>query len=252
VRPLGWLLVAAACGGRTELGTLVSNGDNDAAAGDGGLSNPCEVDGIRLCGPGCPPLGDPTCCTATFDRDTRAPTKAGVCWTDLSDKGQRPCIACKDGEVCAYRASDRLVCVPLNICRALDQLGARQACRYADKSAYDGRPLASRSDCPLVDENGASLKGQHFACGGGCGDCASGVPCTGRSADRPFGFCPLVDNAGTSPDHATQCSTAASCQVNAQCVRFSVDLNDQSEANVYGVCGTRCKAISIGESVTCH
>lgn len=235
------LILGVACGGRTEL--FVENDSTDAAV-DSGVptqdASPiqtCQIDGVRICGPGCPPLGTPDCCTAVHDRDSGAPLQAGVCWTDLADFGQRTCAGCKDGEVCVQRANDRLVCVPFDLCRALDGMGMRQACRYADKSAYDGRPLANPpTSCPIK-------AAEYRLCGGACGNCGGGpVPwCTGRSADRAFGTCINSDmQYATSPDGSRRCATIADCRPNSTtnpiCVVDHVNAADQSTADRYGYC----------------
>jgi len=245
------------CGGRTAL-VFVDNGGAGGApssssastGGDGGSGGvvqhpPCvSADGIRLCGGSdeCPWLSAPECpgygCTSTIELYSSAESKAGVCWADLIDNGSNPCIACKDGEACVYRAPDRLICVSLEVCEALWDMGETNVCRYADKRAYDHQPLpAPTGPCPT--------SWYLTLCGGECGDCDGMIAtCTGRSAGRPFGLCiPKTSNG----QHAT-CELNADGQIiqwcqstpfAAVCAVFDVPDADVAEARHYGVCMER-------------
>jgi len=234
------------CGGRTELfadnsASVGSSTDASIDAVHDGTYNRCVVDGVRLCGPGCPPVGTPDCCTAVHDRSSGAALDAGICWLDLPDKGQRECAACQDGEVCVHRSKDSLVCVPRDLCDALTNLGAQDACRFADKTPFDGRPLARPpTDCPY-------LVGYHWLCGGGCGDCPKGI-CTGRSADRAWGICMYPTGLGRqTPDNVQVCSSRASCtQSNSACIVYMLpSAADQSVANQYGFCADFKRCLSV-------
>lgn len=261
-------LVLLACGGRSGLdaegGTLDASAPAFDAAPrpDAGPFDPCLVDGVRMCGPGCPPLGTPPCCTPAYDRASGAATGAGACWLDLGDRGQRDCAGCEDGETCAYRAPGRLVCVPEGVCRALSAMGATGACRYADKSGYDGRPLADPpTSCP-AGRDGKPLADQYVLCGGACGGCArppqyAHVPCSGRSADRPYGICPSkFPPSVTSVDRIQRCSSDADCPGTASffCAVFRVGPADQTEARAYGACMAtyRCTEAAIAGQVDCY
>lgn len=186
------------CGARTDwVGRgEAEDGLDGGVHADGAGSPPCTVDGVRWCGAGCPSLTTSECpggCTRVLDAETLRPMEVGLCWSDMlsGGRGTEPCVACADGDTCAQRDARRLVCVREGVCAKLALLGAGGACRYADKTPYDGRPLASpAATCPT------SLPGA--ACGGACGPCPTGLPynsssrCTGRSATRPFGVCPFL------------------------------------------------------------
>lgn len=236
-----WL---SACGGRT---TLYGDATADAAtrdaaslidAGFDGMvleSGPCATpEGVRICGGDrhCPWLVPPGCrgqgCTPTG-----AGEDTGVCWTDLPDKGDRLCAACEDGEVCAFRGTSELICVPQDVCSTLWIAGDTTGCRYADKSDYTDAPLPSPSgSCP------GNLGGKFALCGGDCGGCPS-TPCVGRSPGRPFGICAWPDLLGPQGSIST-CSVppgAASCyDHSASCAVFSVAAHDAPEARQYGLC----------------
>ena len=264
------LLLVAACGSRTGLqvggdagfghdGTAGDAPSPDATPPDAGPFDPCLVDRIRMCGPGCPPLGSPPCCTAAYDRSSGTPANAGACWLDLPDPGQRDCAGYEDGEACVYRAPNRLICVPEGVCRALFAMGATRTCRYADKSAYDGRSLAPPpTSCP-VGTDGKTLANKGSLCGGACGKCAGGnqQPCTGRSADRAFGICPIryTIEPVASVDKIQRCSSNADCPgtSSAFCAVFRVGVDDQTEARSYGGCMVPvwCTNAAIAGQVTC-
>lgn len=235
------------CGGRTELFVDDSSRvDGKDAAADADLTgdgshNRCVVDGVRLCGPGCPPVGTPDCCTAVHDRSSGSALNAGLCWLDLPDVGQRECAACQDGEVCVHRSKDSLVCVPRALCDALTDLGAQQACRYADKTPFDGRPLAKPPTiCPY-------LVAYHWLCGGGCGDCLKGI-CTGRSADRAWGICMYPTSVDLhTPDNVEVCSSRSNCtQSSSACVVYTLSsAADQTVADQYGFCTDFKRCLSV-------
>lgn len=213
-------LFVAACGGRTDL-------PDDLGSTDPLGERSCEASGVRLCGGACPALGPPECpgygCTPALDRDTLAPTSYGVCWYDLRGHTTRPCAACEDGEMCAYRGKDDLVCVPAAVCAALWALGDRTTCRYADKTPYTGEPIPEPEGCPGT-----------LACGGSC---PCGVSCIGRSPTHPFGICApgysdFVPTCDLLPDH----TYAHSCHDDYACAVFDVPAADRVTAMHYGVC----------------
>jgi len=148
-----------------------------------------------------------------------------------------------------------LVCVPLDICRALALLGSSRACRYADKSAYDGSPIASGvATCPS-DAQGHSLRNAHILCGGDCGDCPPDRPCIGRSATRPIGICGSLDiiGGGSSVDRIKRCATAADCaSFPAPCAIFHVAPEDQPAADQYGSCNYYCQTEATAVGLFCR
>ncbi len=180
--------VIVACGARTGLGGGDGNG------GVAWLPHPlCEsASGVRLCGgsPPCPEIPAPECrgyaCEHGADVVTSAPASGGACLSDTPGDASSLCHACPDGDACLLRPTGDLVCVPADVCHALWDIGVRDVCRYADKSAYDDRPLAEGGKCPwsLGDPMRWAL------CGGGCGACQEPTwSCTGRSATRGWGIC---------------------------------------------------------------
>lgn len=258
---------ALACGGRTPLlggfpdAAASTDGATDAPCEEGGPSGgPCAtLDGVRICGGvhNCPWLSPPICaghgCTPAGDTDA----DAGVCWSDLTDKGSRLCDACNDGEVCIFRDATTLVCAPPDLCQLVWNDGDTTSCRYADKSAYTNEPLPEPSGaCP--DNLGAPSP--RVLCGGACGDCGDpNVPCVGRSPGRPFGICPSL-TYGPQPGVAT-CSIAPSnirhCpNATDECAVFQVDSANQTLADEHGLClwGPYCeraKAVYPG-GLICH
>jgi hypothetical protein len=168
-----------------------------------------------------------------MDRATMAPLDAGVCWADLRDKAADLCFACLDGELCAQRSADQLVCISREACDALWELGATTACRYADKGAYTREPIPDFDGCPTG--------GQGKVCGGTCGPCedyGSGqARCVGRSPRHPYGVCALdyldgfpgcwLDDSG---------KLGQPCGPNDHCAIFDVAAEDQPVADRYGTC----------------
>ncbi len=219
------------------------------ASASGGFAShaPCmSADGVRVCGgdEDCPELAPPECpgfgCTSALDRDDFEPSVAGVCWADVDGAAGLQCHACRDGEACVQRYPDQLVCVSVTVCEALWDLGARDVCRWADKSRYDHQPLppAPSTPCP---------EGEHgFMCGGSCGDCQDDERCTGRSPSHPYGICAFHAKAGPNPevqvprcimneqgDVIESCSQPSSSPL---CAVFETAPEDASAAHRYGVC----------------
>lgn len=194
---------ALACGARSDIdGNDLGGQSSDAGAGDSAQfadhSLCVSASGTRLCGgdPPCPEIPAHVCpgygCQHSADIDSGAAARGGICLSDLPDQGRFPCFACNDGEACLTRPNGDLVCVPIDVCHALWDIGVRDVCRYADKTVYDDRPLDS-SDPPCPDKTVGS-----FLCGGKCGGCGLSFPnarCSGRSATRRFGFCKGEENA---------------------------------------------------------
>ena len=249
LRTVTLAVLLAACGGRTELGGVGADGGLDATGDvnrETGPSGPCEVDGVRVCGGGCPALNPPECpgtgCTAN-DRSSLTPLDDGVCWADLSGgEGVDPCDACNDGDVCAQRGED-LVCVPFDVCDKLYSLGAVTACRYADKSPFDDQPLANpQGPCPT------SRAG--VLCDGACGSCPDWTSnrCVGRSAGRAFGVCAravaqqvwtcAVDPGGSwsRPCPLTYIYDGPNGKDNLVCQVFDVDASSVQAEDAYGLC----------------
>lgn len=181
-------------------------------------------------------------CTRPYDRVLGTEAEAGVCFSDLPDNASRACWGCEDGEVCIEREQGELYCVPESVCAALWQLGVRGACRYADLSAYDGRPLERLAACPDTDP-------ALYLCGGPCPeDCDFGfqepLPCSGRSPDHPQGFCarhvePLCSLSESG--YTYPCSYS-----DWYCGVYRVSAEDAPVARQYGRCLTpeRCLALS--------
>jgi len=236
---LAWLALLLGCSARTSLSNEVgeSVGDPSASAGAGGAS--CEPDGVRLCGAPCPdPAAIPDCpgdgCTPVAQRDSLVATDMGLCWPDLNDWVNAPCIACREGEVCVHRADGGLWCVPRGVCDALYAFGEVDVCRYVDKTPYTGAPLAGAPGCL----DGVAL------CGGGCGPCVPGDHCAGRSASQAFGIC--VNSLISDP---TQCSPTLpnlrdACHPDLElCAAFITEPEDQALANEYGICVDRDRCL---------
>ena len=117
---------------------------------------------------------------------------------------------------------DILECVPVDVCVALWNLGARDVCRYADKSRFDDRPLPHATGCPKP-------AGQYHACGGECAPCEIADRCVGVSPDHPFGLC--NGDAMSGYDSAFSCGHGC-----AVCAVFDVPAFDFKLAFQYGVC----------------
>lgn len=240
-----WLALIG-CAGRTETGSGGGSAGLGAAGGTGGLAgvggatgDPCRTpEGVRLCGgsaAACGWVGPGECpgggCARAFDRMLGGESVAGVCFSDLADNGIRSCWGCNDGEVCLERAQGELVCVPESVCAGLWALGAKGVCRYADLSAYDGRPLKVLVECP-------SLKPGSLLCGGPCESCsgAGPPPCTGRSPDHPQGFCTSSEKwcALEASGYLQECPKNSGTEFH--CGVFRVSAVDQPVALHYGRC----------------
>lgn len=139
--------------------------------------------------------------------DRATPSSGGACLADLPDEAQSPCVACLDGEACLTKNNGDLVCVSIDVCHALWDIGVRDVCRYADKSLYDDKPLApAPSTCPVVG----------LVCNQKCGCARADERCTGRSATRGWGICtpgvpgPVkgcrLHQSGTSLSYSTWCA----------------------------------------------
>jgi hypothetical protein len=219
------MVLVAACGSRTNpIATSEQDAMQDARrslSGDSGAIRTarCSDTHVRICRgslelPECPGLG----CTAVLDVTSGAPEPAGVCWADAKGgDGNDLCFGCEDGEVCAQRERNKLVCVCESVCFALAAAGAATGCRYADKRAFDARPLAQPlASCP-VDKAGP-LKAA--LCGGACGDCPTYTSqrCSGRSADRPFGVCPFPKFLGSGASEMDICSVGTDGRWTRRCL----------------------------------
>jgi hypothetical protein len=239
----GAFALAVMCCSSVELREPVSTeGDASGASSSTGpaLQDCAAADGTRVCGgseDACPWIEAPECpgygCTPVLDRTTLEPTQAGVCWADLRDNATDLCFACVDGELCAQRSTDQLVCVSSEVCDAVWDLGATSACRYSDKSTYNREPIPEANSCPPG--------GHGKICGGTCGPCedykAGDARCVGRSPRHPFGLCTLdyldgfpgcwLDDTGT---------LGQACGPNDLCAIFDVTPDDQPIANKYGTC----------------
>jgi hypothetical protein len=226
-------LLVASCGGRTGRSDAY---DSPSSTVGGDDPTACLIDGVRFCGFGaaaspCGSLDTSACpggCTPAIGR-SGLPSSVGVCWSDLPDKGTRPCTQCRDGEVCVYRATDELICVDERICRALWAHGAEDVCRYADKSAYDRAPVPSApAACP------AGLERQTILCGP-CGTCGSPA-CIGRSPRHPIGVCPNSSNDCSVSDLSAPGKHVFGCAGDELCGVFRDAAGDTEEARRYGLC----------------
>ncbi|MEZ4220759.1 MAG: hypothetical protein R3B13_07490 [Polyangiaceae bacterium] len=236
----------ASCGGRSTSDNAAGNAGTGGTGGSAGIGGSAGVGatggtscktsaGVRLCG------GDANCawvagdecpgggCARPFDHDLGGDSVAGICYSDLGDKGSRACLECEDGEVCLERYENDLVCVPEEVCAKLWKLGARGVCRYSDLSAYDGRPLPRLSTCPHADPKTWTL-----LCGGACPTCKSDfpTPCSGRSPDHPQGFCSYDWKwcALSESGYDQPCDKELNCGV------FHVGSKDANVAKQYGRC----------------
>jgi hypothetical protein len=157
-------------------------------------------------------------------------------------KAVEQCVACADGEVCVQRTPEQLVCVSPGVCEALWDLGARDVCRYADKSGYDHTPLPTpEGPCPGGDASRSMI------CGGACGDCGQDfLRCTGRSPLHPFGVCARSNAlSGFDPAEVKSCSlddqghATQGCKplkFDAYCLVYDVPEADRTAARRWGVC----------------
>ncbi len=222
------VLVVPACSGSV----ITQQGGTGGAAGVGGgagETGSCVTpSGIRLCGAGCGWLDAPDCpglgCAKGEDINTGKAVDAGVCLPDIGGDITGQCWDCPDGDACFDQHGVGLVCVPEEVCRELWLLGVKNVCRYADKSAYDARPLAAPgSKCPDA----------YHMCGGPCPCAGPPLTCTGRSADRRFGLCTDTDSPYVRCEVQTGqwngCATGYTCGV------FK-NAGDQPAALAYGVC----------------
>jgi len=176
------------------------------------------------------------------------PLDAGVCWPDIPNWADEPCIACDASDACVHRAPDELFCVPRSVCDALGDLGATTACTYTDKTAYTGEPTPELPGCPAIDD----------VCGGDCGACAPQEVCTGLSPTHPFGMC-----VGKGTYRGTQCTFDAEfyplpvpCPDSELCAVWQDgDPADQATANRFGVCliDHNCieRANALGGAIRC-
>lgn len=238
-RAVAVVLVALlhACSGRT----IVERASGGAAGAAGAPGASCATpDGVRLCGANvCSWLGPDLCpglgCAKLADRDTEAPVDAGVCLSDLPDGAVRArCGLCQDGEVCVDQAGIGLVCVPESVCASLWRLGARNVCRYADMSAYSGRPLAEPgSACPAPPSPSTAW---YHLCGGECACARSNREvCTGRSAERRFGIC--VEQEGPARPCGATPGVGNDCwSVYPICGVFAVPDADRAASLAHGNC----------------
>lgn len=175
----------------------------------------------------------------------------GVCDDALSailgvvdDGGSYLTALCADG----YARYDWLysglgpLCVPYSIAKIeFRYVADPDRVRYADFGAFDGKPLPSPGNCPVVE--GITL------CGGTCTPCPAGTICTSRSPRHPYGFCtePLdisldacrLDGSGPGP---------GVCNPKKACFTFAVEPAAQPLADRHGVCLPldECHALAAG------
>ncbi len=241
--------LAMGCGARDSL--LVGNGGGHHSTGEAGSGSgasapvSCAPGGIRLCGGdfGCPELGFEDCpgvgCTPVSHRDTGELLEIGVCWADIENWVNETCVVCAEDEVCVHHTEGELFCIPIEVCETLHAMGAGDACRFTDRSAFEGEPIAPSSTC-------ASLL---YACGGTCNACTS-KSCVGLSSSSPHGIC-LSDIA------LSRCQRDApndDCTGTWQCLVFDVPDADQPFADEHGLCVADyiCEDAEAAGVATCH
>jgi hypothetical protein len=226
------LLVFCACS-RTDIDGFDSVGGSEVLD--------CSPDGIRICGAGCPSLGD-TClgfgCTAADDIASFVPSTAGVCWADAPDVTATLCGKCTDGDVCIQRGPNQLVCVPESVCFNLWQRGVSDVCRYADLTPYTGSALSSEGGCPF-DDGYAPI-----VCAGSCASCADGAVCEGRSPSHPYGLC----RSTNTEDDCDQCMQVPN--QNQACAVLNVNVADLPVAKTFGgFCMDRPRCLAVAKAL---
>lgn len=250
VRSLPLVLACAVCSCGGQVGQssgvqqdagLDSSGATDSAADgaadtstDAPPDDPCAPAGVRVCGAGCPPLDAAQCpglgCVAALDTTSSTATGVGLCLGDLPAP-IRPCGRCADGEVCVDLEGQGFVCAAETLCARLFAMGAGAACRYADFSPYDGRPLAVASGDACPKANCGYPDCEALSCGPGCGQCGGFRICTGRSADVGYGLC--ADEPFSAPPCRATDPPTASCQ---RCLAWAPPSPWDSAAQDYGWC----------------
>ncbi len=231
------LALAAGCGGRIEAqldaaaggdsatgGDSLSPGDSvapadtsasgDSAAEDAGESgvdaSPCALtNGVMLCGEVCGNCSSGRC--DHFLSAQQTPENLGVCSLGQVVPTEPPnvarCEICPAGYPLCVDVPFRIpFCVLEDVCVKAFNIGMRDACTYEDHTLWSpSDQIPTEAACPIV---GGSL------CGGGCGDCAAGLQCAGRSPTHPFGICATryrSDGSDASCDSATQCRAGEAC-----------------------------------------
>jgi hypothetical protein len=258
--PLAVLVALWSCGGRVGGASAPADGtvgpDGGSAPGSASPQS-CVAGGVRLCGGACKWLDGATCppsgCEAIsgLGGETSA---AGVCWSD-DPEATVSCATCADGDACLQRSSSALVCVPADVCYSLWREGYQNVCRYADKAAFDDRPLPVATGCPA----GAPP----VVCGGDCPACGSslGTRCIGRSPDHPFGLCAELENDSNPADPGLlrTCSLVgnkyrvgcpwggSSSAPSYSCAVFRTGPADQAAAKAAGLCmrAEACQAAAV-------
>lgn len=219
------LTVAEGCGGKIAAGDVADGGSDtlsDAIPPDAEPIESCAyANGVRACGSLCPRAQEdcfPACLRAGNVENSEAPV--GFCVADASKMGETKdlCAYCDPGTVCriAWPATGPtapndsfgvLSCVTPLYCEALHKLGFDAACLWNDKTWWHSGESIPERPCPAGGQEGG-------LCGGACGDCASGLVCTGRSPSHPAGVCaPLYHNCGVDPTVATGCLSGEACAV---------------------------------------
>jgi hypothetical protein len=237
------------CGGRVESEPPAPEAPFDAGPADEAGYTRCSTpEGLGICGPatGCEAGSNrPGCfgCTCPAPRPDGGwispecmpddPVRSvGMCDNLLAALEGSPC---RDGLVhYEWSAAGAYQCIPYSAGLLLSRyLSDPDRIRYADFGLFTGEPLPEPSSCPSV----AALR----LCGPGCGACADGERCTGRSPLHPHGFCYR---------DSTWCSLSPSdravCREGRACFTYSVEPAAQAVADRRGRCLPRalCEALA--------
>ncbi len=202
-----WLLLALgviACGG-----SHVARDGGPDGAGPTDDSGPLDA-GVVVAQGDCPE-GHACGCVGVFARcedgcecpaGQHCDEGSGLCLLDVEGRLDRclpgeeaQYVFCASGRVCAVREGQASgLCVSIDACLDLQELGGEVQCRYFDGSAVVSGP-PSRDDCP-------SSEPRFPFCGGPCGEDAlcpandflgvlANDQCIGLSEGRAFGMCVL-------------------------------------------------------------
>ena len=242
-----------ACGGLTQGDdNNTVDGAADVPTHDAGFTACSGPGGQALCGGNCGATCSPQACASNIGLPppdaTPADAALGLC-LGAGTYGVG-CNQCEDGLLCVPETLEQAVSDPAKEFHNLAQAdvgyaimyamnGDGNAVRYSDRSQYSGSPIPSApTSCPST--SGFQL------CGGGCGACATGFSCTGRSPLHPYSLC--VDNflgQANKPQPQDACVRGAAngggCNGNPQipplaCLTFKVSGADQPVADANGIC----------------
>ncbi len=168
-----------------------------------------------------------------FDGDA---SSVGICWADSAETDWL-CDGCNIGDGCLQRKASQWVCVPIDVCETLWNLGVRNVCRYADKTRYDDRAIPLGAGCPPP---ASTPNYTYYACGGDCAyACGPSQRCNGVVPDHPFGLCNGGPGLGGAYNSSFSCGTSPPCDgfsPDYLCAVPNVPDVDIDVARRYGVC----------------